>query len=139
MSKRQHTRVNLADYKERKADEGSIDVDLPDGTTFRIPPPELWPDLVTLRIQAEQASPSDAPYTHEQMARDIVGTEEFDHFVAQGGTATLFHMLLKEEHGLEPGESSASSSSSSDTPEPSRPTSSGTTKSISRGTSEHVA
>jgi len=98
--------VVLADYKERKADEGAIDIVLSDGSTFRIPPPELWPDVVVSRVQVERAG--GAAYGLDEMARGIVGDDEFDRFVADGGTSTLFHSILKDEHNLDPGESSAS-------------------------------
>lgn len=107
MSKRRHAQVDLADFKERKADEGSVDVKLSDGTRMRIPPPELWPDVVIERIQAERAG-GDA-YPLERMARDMVGDEPFDMFVADGGTTTLFHAILADSHQLDVGESSASS------------------------------
>jgi len=42
------------------------------------------------------------------MARDIVGKVEFDRFIEDGGTANLFHSILKDEHNLDVGESSAS-------------------------------
>lgn len=107
MSKRSHVRIKLSDYKERKADEGAIDIELDDGSLFRIPPPELWPDEVmerTRTLTKENAH----EYPLAEQARDIVGAEEWARFTANGGTAVLFHSLLKEDHGADLGESSAS-------------------------------
>lgn len=106
MSKRRLAEVVLADFKERKADEGAVDVKLSDGSRMRIPPPELWPDVVMDRIQAERAGGE--AYPLEQMARDMVGGEPFDMFVADGGSTTLFHAILADSHQLDVGESSAS-------------------------------
>lgn len=105
MSKRTHRVVTLDDYKEKKADEGAIDVKLRDGTTFRIPPPELWPDEATRDAQEARRT---GDLDLERSARLIVGDKEFDRFVANGGSATLFHSLLTDEHQAATGESSAS-------------------------------
>lgn len=107
MSKRDGRRVVLADYKERKADEGAIDVVLPDGTVFRIPPPELWPDGAMRKIQAANRPGAEA-YDIEEQARDICGAAEFELFVAQGGSAVLIQALIKDHHGTSTGESPAS-------------------------------
>lgn len=104
MSKRTGpVKVKLSDYKERKQDEGAVDVELDDGSTFRIPPPELWPDSFAKGLKNEEFR-NDA----EAQARMIVGDDEFDRFIAGGGTTMLFHSLLKEEHGIEVGESEPS-------------------------------
>ncbi len=106
MSKREHARFNLKDYKERKADEGAIDVELWDGHVMRIPPPELWPDEIGERIQAERDGGEKFP--PNAMAAAIVGADELDRFIADGGTVTLFMTFMKDGHQLDVGESSAS-------------------------------
>lgn len=91
--------INLADFKKRKEREGSIPVELDDGHIFRIPPPELWPDAFYTKTEA--AKKNGGGYDLEEMARDMVGNDaEYDRFLANGGSAGLFHSLLKEAHAI---------------------------------------
>lgn len=111
MSKRTPAKpIKLADYKERKTLEGSIPVELDDGHIFRIPAPELWPDVFYKKTEAARAN--GGGYDLDEMARDMVGNDaEYDRFLANGGSAALFHCLMRENHDLDPGESPASSPS----------------------------
>lgn len=88
------TKVNLADFKERKENEGAIDIEMPDGQTFRIPPPELWPDEV-------------ADYAEKReivaMAEAILGAERFAEFKTAGGSATIINAIFAEHHGADAG------------------------------------
>lgn len=92
MSKRSGpTKVKLADFKERKAEEGAIDVEAEDGQVFRIPPPELWPDEV-----GELARTGDLV----ALAVAVLGGEDrFEAFKAAGGTATLLNAIVGDVHG----------------------------------------
>lgn len=111
MSKRNPTKpIKLADYRERKELEGSIPVELDDGHIFRIPAPEIWPDEFYKKTEA--ARRDGGGYDLDQMARDMVGDDaEYNRFLANGGSAALFHSLLKDGHDIDLGESPASSPS----------------------------
>lgn len=85
-------KVNLAEYRERKENQGAIDVEAPSGRVFRIPPAELWPDEVPFLR-------GDLP----AQAAAIMGAEEFDAFKAEGGTANILDAIIKDEHGAEAG------------------------------------
>lgn len=103
MSKRDNKRVKLSDFKDRKRDEGAIDIEGDDGTVFRIEPPELWPD----EVHSIDASKDPVAF-----ARALLGGEErYAAFVAAGGTAGVLAGILDERHGTGTGESSASSRS----------------------------
>lgn len=92
-------RYNLADFKERKREAG-VEVELSDGSTILIPPPELWPDGTE---QLDDAA---------VMAKAIVGDEAFVRFTADGGTGLLLMGIVKDSQGgTDPGESPASSDS----------------------------
>lgn len=117
--------VDLADFKARKAVEGAIPIVAGD-RTFYIQPPELLSDDDWLRLQ-------------EVKGRDLVAQarlllDDYDDFVAAGGSAVLLLSIVKDhalarsaEQGVEPGGSVASSSSSPNTRRRSRPTSNGST------------
>jgi hypothetical protein len=109
MSKREGPRrVVLQDYRDTKEREGATDVELPDGTTVRIPPPVLWPEEVA-SLQAGD---------HADMVRGcqlILGQEQWDRFVGAGGTSVMLMGIIDDTlkaEGLAVGESSASTGSS---------------------------
>lgn len=96
-------RVVLADFKAKKRDEGAIDIELENGTTVRVDPPELWPD---------EAQKLGRAGDDEGAAVALLGgQDQYDEFVAGGGTAMLLWSIVKDVHGLNAGESGASSSS----------------------------
>lgn len=82
------TKVNLAEFVERKEAEGAIDIEA-GGETFRIPPAELWPDEFPRGIVAQ--------------AKAIMGEERFAAFKKAGGSATLLDAIIKETHGADAG------------------------------------
>lgn len=84
-------KVNLADYKERKENEGAIDIEA-GGETFRIPPPELWPDEIG-KLRGDLVA----------QASLLMGEDRFAAFVAAGGSATLVDAILKDQHGADAG------------------------------------
>lgn len=96
--------LKLADEIERLEDEFSIEVKLDDGSTLRIPPPELWPD------EARDIW-SDPKKDDRDLGRAILGDEGWDRFTANRGTGSMFAHLLAKRYQLTLGESSASSSS----------------------------
>lgn len=102
MSKRDRRVVNLADFKAKRRDEGAIDVVAEDGNTYRIDPPELWPDEASERAEAGDLVAA---------ARAVMGAEQYEAWVAAGGTASLVMAIIADEHGVTVGESPASSSS----------------------------
>ncbi len=99
--------IKLSDYKERKAEEGAIYVDLDDGSTFRIPPPDVWPDEFYKKVRTDDDFAKD----EEAQARMLVGDDDFDRFLANGGTVRLFHSLVTDDHGADVGESQPSPNS----------------------------
>lgn len=93
-------RVKLSDYKDRKADEGSIEIEGDAGTVFRVPPPELWDDDVMALSQADD---------NLAVATRLLGGEEtYAQFVAEGGSAATLMGIIAEAHGVTVGESAAS-------------------------------
>jgi hypothetical protein len=101
MSQRDNRRVLLSDFKARKEEEGAIDIETDDGTVFHVPPPELWPDDFQAIAEDNLAFATAL----------IGGPEQYAQFVEKGGSALLLLSLIKERHGAEAGELSASSRS----------------------------
>lgn len=85
------TRIKLSDFKERKENEGAIDIEAGD-EVFRVPPAELWPDeLAGLRGDLVA------------QAECIMGADVFARFRAAGGTANLLDSIIKDVHGADAG------------------------------------
>lgn len=97
-------RLNLGDEVERLKVERGLEVELSDGSTITIPPPELWPD-------ESRAIFKDKDKTDRDLAIVLWGEDGWERFVADGGTESLFAHLLAKRYQLTTGESSASSSS----------------------------
>lgn len=93
------TKVNLTDYKERKEAEGAIDVETDDGQTFRIPPPELWPDAVGKLVKEGDMV---------GLGEALLGPDGYERFVAAGGSAVILNGIFAEVHGIDVGERKAS-------------------------------
>lgn len=83
-------RVKLSDYKDRKADEGAIEIETDDGQVWRVAPPELWPDDVLSLAERDDSVGA---------ARLLIG-ERYDEFVKAGGSAMLVMSIVKDEHGI---------------------------------------
>jgi hypothetical protein len=100
--------VVLQDYRDTKEREGATDVELPDGTMVRIPPPVLWPEEVA-KLQTGD---------HGDMIRGcqlILGDAGWQAWVAAGGTSVMLMGIIDDTlkaEGLGLGESSASTGSS---------------------------
>lgn len=84
-------KVSLSDFKERKENEGAIDIEA-GGKTFRVPPAELWPDEVST-LRGDLVA----------QAKCIMGDEAFGGFQAAGGTANLLDAIIKDVHGADAG------------------------------------
>lgn len=104
MPKRKPTRVRLTDYKAKKRDEGAIEIEADDGSVFRVDPPLVWSDE-TLALSQDRTK------VVELATSLLGGPEEYERFLAAGGSAALLSGILAEEHGADVGESAASSSS----------------------------
>jgi hypothetical protein len=99
--------LKLSEFREKREEEASLDLELSDGTVLRIPPPDLWPDkcMDVLALQRKgEADDSD-------LAKAIWGAANWKKYVADGGTTAMFSRLLIERFQMTTGESSASSSS----------------------------
>lgn len=94
-------KVKLTDFKAKKADEGAIEIEADDGKIFRVDPPELWDDDV-----AELQSAGDTV----GLAHALIG-DEYPDYIAAGGNAMLLMSIIAEVHGVDVGESKASSGS----------------------------
>lgn len=88
------TRINFAQFVERKRDEGSVPIDMPDGSEVVIPPPVLWPELA-------DAAP-------DAIVVAILGEEQATRYLAQGGTFKLLAAIFEEAQGVTMGEAPAS-------------------------------
>lgn len=106
-------RVVLSDYRQRKIDEGAVDVELADGTTLTVPPPHVWPDDVVKKARAGDLEGSGIA---------LLGEEDYARWCASGGNGSLLASLMGDEFNLDVGESEASSSSSTSTGRPSKRT-----------------
>ena len=102
------TRVKLADRIERQVEERGLEIELSDGTTVYVAPPELW-----TAEQREVAKNLDGTRDEraEQVARAALGDEAWERFVADGGTPSLFDLMVNEKWAAPAGESQGSSTS----------------------------
>lgn len=94
-------RVRLADYIERRKAAEGIAVELPDGTDVTIPPSELWPDEAFAALDANDMA----------RAVELILGDGHARFVAAGGTWRILNGIVREQQGLDVGESEASSPS----------------------------
>jgi hypothetical protein len=69
------------------------------GETFHLPPPEVWPDTL------DQAT------TLLDISTAILGQDEANRYREVGGSVKFLQALIKTLHGLDMGESRASSDS----------------------------
>lgn len=90
--------VNFGEFVERRNAEAAIDITMAGGTVVHIPPPEFWPPV---------PKDSDDP---DIEGKTILG-DQWERFVAGGGTNAALGVLIREELGATSGESEASSNS----------------------------
>ena len=101
MSKPNKKRYKLsAVVNEIRAEHPDIEIETDDGQVFVVPPAQLWSDE---QIKQIQNSGENALI----MARALLG-DEYDKFVAAGGTAALLAHIVAESGKAGVGESSAS-------------------------------
>lgn len=84
-------RVKLTDFKDKKKDEGAIEIETADGTVFRIDPPELWTDEVMRLAQDDD---------NLAVAALLIGLDSYDDFVAKGGSAALVMAIIADVKGV---------------------------------------
>lgn len=89
-------KFKLTEFREKIEAEGTIVVELDDGEPIRIPPPLLWPEPMPRGWEAQQKA--------------ILG-EQYERWVAAGGSGKLLNAIIEEAQGASTGESSASSDS----------------------------
>lgn len=82
-------RVKVSDYKAKKADEGSIEIEMDDGTVYKVPPVELWSDAVLMMSESDPVG----------CARAVMGAE-YDAFVNAGGGAALMLGIVQDTLGI---------------------------------------
>lgn len=93
-------RVNFHQFIERQHAEGDVEIEMPDGVIV-IPAAILWPS-VTEALEAGETS---------EAMRLILGDEQCERFVAQGGSFKLLSAIYGEAQGVSPGEAPASPNS----------------------------
>jgi hypothetical protein len=116
-------KVNLAAYKAEKQAEHGIEIEGENGEVFRVDPPHLWPDEVLEQLDTAGGLSTGTV----RVARALLG-DQYDAFVAAGGSAALLSMIVEDQVRGALGESQASSPSSKSTGKQSRPTSSASTE-----------
>lgn len=95
--------IKLQNYVERRKAEGSIAVDLgKEHGTVNIPPIEVWPD--------EAFDTAGSGDTKAATAL-VLGDEAGARFYAAGGNWRMLSGIVRQEQGLDVGESEASSES----------------------------
>ena len=95
-------KISLSDYVERSLAKGSIDVDLAEHGTIRIPPMELWADEVF-----DTATSGD---TTGALVK-LLGEDAAARFGAAGGNYRILSGIVRDRLGLSVGESEASPAS----------------------------
>lgn len=102
-AKRHVHKVKLSDFKAEKADEGAIEIEDDNGEIYHIDPPELWSDDITALNDADD---------NIGVARALIGgDDQYEKFVAAGGSAMLLLSIIGDTHGVSVGESKASKGS----------------------------
>jgi len=75
-------RYKLSDYRSKRIEEASIVVELDDGTDITIPPADCWPDKL--------------PRGGEALFRAVLGDDQFDRYIAAGGTMKLLDSIVAD-------------------------------------------
>lgn len=92
--------IKLLDYVERRKAKGSISVDLgKDHGSVTIPPIEVWPDEAF-----DKAGTGDT----KGATALVLGDEPGARFYASGGNWRMMSGIVRQEQGLDVGESEAS-------------------------------
>lgn len=83
---------DLSEFVERKRDQGAVEI-VAGGQTFTIDPPEVWSDEVLILSTTDPVG----------AARALMG-EQYEPFVAAGGSASRVLAILQDAHGVTLGE-----------------------------------
>lgn len=101
--------VNFQDFKDKREEEGAIPIVIGDRTFIVRPPEQLADDDLKRFFELEDQDP---------VAQARMMMDNYDDFVALGGSAMLLMSIIQEvtntqsaEQGASPGESEASSTS----------------------------
>lgn len=86
--------VRLSEFRERRLEDDGLRVEMADGTSFVVPPPDLWPEDVV-------------GMSGEELIKALVG-DHWMQFVAEGGTAALLNRIWADREQIDMGEPSAS-------------------------------
>lgn len=93
MKKHERPQIVLADWIADREKEESLDVVLPGGESITFPPAVLWPP------------PADGDETNNlDYMIQILGAEQFEKFIAAGGSWLMFNRLLVDARGMVAGE-----------------------------------
>lgn len=98
--KSKHPDFVIAVDKATIVDDDGVEVVLP-AKDISVPPSERWSDDVLNLSQTNAVA----------AARVLLGVENYRHFVAAGGSATILFQIAGEHSGADLGESSASDGS----------------------------
>lgn len=90
-------RVVLSEFRDERVKDASIEIELSDGSTVTVPPPECWPDKLPRGIVA--------------VAMAVLGDEQWGRYAADGGTAKMLDKIITDAQGATAGESPASTGS----------------------------
>jgi hypothetical protein len=94
------SRYNLSEFIESKRAGRQTEIELPDGSTIRVDPIDLWSDDA---LTLSQTDPVKA-------AKTILGEDVYTQFKAGGGSAGVLFALLTDKQGVTAGEASPSPS-----------------------------
>lgn len=97
--------VSLADFKAKKAEEGSVPIDLGDGEVIRTRSPFTLSDE-EFKALNKASNSNDI----EGVARIMLG-DQYERFTAAGGTSALLAAIIEEYAEVADPESGASSDS----------------------------
>lgn len=89
-------RIKFDEFVAAQIEESSIELEMPDGSVFTIPPEVLWPDIEDTATELE-------------VAKAIIGEDRWVDFSARGGTVRLVGWFVRQRAQMRHmGESSAS-------------------------------
>lgn len=89
--------VVFADWKRAKIEAQGTALTLSSGHVIILPPPILWPE--------PQIEPLE---TNNEYGARLLGQEDWDLFVADGGDWAMLNVIATEQHGVTGPESQAS-------------------------------
>lgn len=89
------SKVVLAEYKEKQLKEKSVEIELSDGSSVFMLPPQLWDDSF-IQIAKDEGD--------QVLAEKLLGgAENYKRFVDDGGTSMILMSLIAETMGTDLG------------------------------------